>query len=145
MRQHVSAFVSIRQHTSAYVSIRPHTSTYVSIRKRMSIYCNPTSTTGSRKSAYVNKRQQYVSILHTHFYRLKKCRGTLVTHHFSQQDFALSHPTVVTAESLSLANCPPLFTVHSGVTVCVRVCVCVCVCVSSFLNLVVVCLCIFLC
>jgi hypothetical protein len=30
MRQHTSAYVSIRQHTSAYVSIRQHTSAYVS-------------------------------------------------------------------------------------------------------------------
>jgi hypothetical protein len=33
MRQHASAYVSIRQHTSAYVSIRQHTSAYVSIRQ----------------------------------------------------------------------------------------------------------------
>ncbi len=32
IRQHTSAYVSIRQHTSAYVSIRQHTSAYVSIR-----------------------------------------------------------------------------------------------------------------
>jgi hypothetical protein len=32
IRQHTSAYVSIRQHASACVSIRPHTSAYVSIR-----------------------------------------------------------------------------------------------------------------
>jgi hypothetical protein len=29
IRQHTSAYVSIRQHTSAYVSIRQHTSAYL--------------------------------------------------------------------------------------------------------------------
>jgi hypothetical protein len=47
IRQHMSAYVSIRQHTSAYVrsafrliyvSIRQHTSAYVSIRQHTSAY-----------------------------------------------------------------------------------------------------------
>jgi hypothetical protein len=36
IRQHTSAYVSIRQHTSEYVSIRQHTSEYVSIRQHTS-------------------------------------------------------------------------------------------------------------
>ncbi len=38
IRPHTSAYVSIRQHTSAYVSIRQHTSAYVSIRLHMPAY-----------------------------------------------------------------------------------------------------------
>jgi hypothetical protein len=38
IRQHTSAYVSIRQHTSAYVSIRQNTSAYVCIRLHTSAY-----------------------------------------------------------------------------------------------------------
>ncbi len=38
MRQHPSAYVSIRQHTSAYASIRQHASADVSIRQHTSAY-----------------------------------------------------------------------------------------------------------
>jgi len=38
MRQHASAYVSIRQHKSACASIRQHTPAYVSVRQRTSAY-----------------------------------------------------------------------------------------------------------
>ncbi len=92
IRQHTSAYVSIRQayvsicqmricsraqhsqqHTSAYVSIRQHTSAYVSIRQHTSAYVKCESAVGrstlnsirQHTSAYVSIRQHtsaYVSI-----------------------------------------------------------------------------------
>jgi hypothetical protein len=74
IRQHTSAYVSIRQHsyctklrtfctehTSAYVSIRQHTSAYASIRQHTSAYASIRQHT----PAYVSIRQHtsaYVSI-----------------------------------------------------------------------------------
>jgi hypothetical protein len=69
MRQHASAYVSIRQHTSAYGIIRTHTLAYVSMRQHASSYVRIRTHT----SAYVSIRQRHLraiqsAVLHNFSY-----------------------------------------------------------------------------
>ncbi len=97
IRQHTSAYVSIRQHkavqmlcgikkgsrqhTSAYVSRRPHTSAYVRIRQHPSAYARThlAHTCGIKKGKRLGAVDCFRCQLHVKIYLSAACSGVTVS------------------------------------------------------------------